>query len=723
MDRSGGYPGDGRWNESRDRYDDRWDAGRDDQPADGWGTSGYTAPTEAWQAHGIPVKPRQRPARGMGRWNAWLMRRFPTRRGRRIFLSVLVLGISLFVLVPAVSGTVTFLQLKKLESDAVYHLYKVKDKLPSSSANIGSVLNQATIQGMQPDITAAQNDFIQLRNELNSSPVLGTAALLPGVSAKIEAARHLASVGLDATRMGTMLVQVGLIVAQIAHSKPLTATTPVITQAQLDSINGYLTQATPLIDDIAAQLHGVDLSALLSSSQISLISKFTANLPQIQQDITLGHQFIAIAPSLFGLGKPTTYLMVAMDRSELRASGGFQGNFALITTQDGHLNNGIHLNDTYLIDEAHGACWNSSSTVPQQYSGWWPFHCWGLRDASISADFPTTAKTSMSLYNAETGKSVSGFIAVTPVIIEQLLSITGNIHIGYDYNVTVTPSNLESLIHKYQLTATGISAGNDLPPPDQISSTRKRFTALLGDELQTQLHGLDPGKMASIIKFVIGDLKTKDVQVYFTDPKVEQFFVGQHLTSAMYRGPGDGLYVVDSNLSGKESTMIQENFTDKVQLDASGGATHTLTISYNFPNPNNLPTYGYGYGQYGYRDYLRVYVDPHSQLQNVATNGPSSNAYYYPAQIGALPSDEPARTMFAGTVFVPMNAGPVTITLVWYVPHIVPNGGHYTYVIQRQAGMSDTLDVTIYAPNGKQPVVTYATPKGQTLEKDVTLTY
>lgn len=626
----------------------------------------------------------------------------------RGFSIAIVIGLLVGVMAPlGYSAYTTYEQAKALALDGVKHLEAVKAKLPTSTSNLAPLLDATTLHSFMPDIQAAQSDFTQLNTTFNSSWMIGFAGGLPGIKDKVTAARHLVRIGLDITQMATVLVDTGSSVAGILKRSPLNASVPFITQTDLTNLTTALNTVAPLINDIAAQARGVNLGSLLSSSQQALLNKLLNGLPQINVDIATAHQFLPIVPQLLGLSTPVTYLVMTMDRSELRASGGFQGNYALATVAQGRLAGDIKLNDTYLVDEKNGVCWNPASTAPAAYQSWWPFHCWGLRDANLSADFPTTARISIQEYEAEGGSTVGGMIALTPKIIQQLLQLTGSIHIAYDYNVTVTASNLEALIHQFQLSSH--NGGGDLPPPDQISSARKRFTALLGRELLDRVHKLKQGDLMTLARDAVEDLKSKDIQIYSLSPGTEQFFTDLHLDSAIQRGPGDALFVVDTNLSGKQNTYVQETIKDTVQLDAAGGATHTMTLTYDFANPTHAPTYGYANG---YRDYLRVYLPASSALVSSSDGN-----------IATAASDEPHRTMFAGFLEVPENGGPVILTLRWHVTSIIAKGQPYTLDVQKQAGNHVALDVTITKAGASKPTLIYTTPtKDQFMISDVSLT-
>src|SRR5262249_34451039 len=119
----------------------------------------------------------------------------------------------------------------------------------------------------------------------------------------------------------------------------------------------------------------------------------------------LAHAFSILlddAPALLGVGTPSTYLLLAMDRSELRTGGGFIGNYGILTLQNAHLQQ-THLQDTYVLDAAYFA--KTGKEPPATYP-WWPYHGasaeygWGLRDSNLSPDFPTNARTALGILSA-----------------------------------------------------------------------------------------------------------------------------------------------------------------------------------------------------------------------------------------------------------------------------------------------------------------------------------
>ena len=226
---------------------------------------------------------------------------------------------------------------------------------------------------------------------------------------------------------------------------------------------------------------------------------------------------------------------------------------------------------------------DSSGPQPPAYYWWWPyrdFSCqygWGLRDSNLSPDFPTNARTAMKIVS-DTGDQVpnnaalQGVIAFTPGLIQDLLRVTGPIKVGAPYNDTVTADNLEHEIHSFQL-------GSQQPK----NGDRKSFTHALSSLLLDKLKAMHGTQLKQVIKVAQDALKSKDLQIYFSDARAELILRQLGLSSEVATGNGDGYFVVDTNDGGnKANGYVTEHQTDFVTLLPNGGALHRLQIAVTY---------------------------------------------------------------------------------------------------------------------------------------------
>lgn len=629
---------------------------------------------------------------------------------RRTILTGALILLVLFSLSGTIDAMIRISRARAEASDAVLHVHNIEALAPSSH-DLGKLLNPATLQRMEQELLAAQHDFALLHSDLGDpGGTFFIAAHAPGTSSTIHSAAVLADAANEACLAGLDLVKSALMLTSIlkagvfaSSSNTSTIPTPGTPQPpRLDATTLALLQhniegALSHLNTAVSYAQSADLSvipaSLLKPKQVDQIHQLLTNWPQIQTQLAEVDIWVKAAPELLGVSAPENFLLELMDRSELRSTGGFIGNYAVMTIKNGQIQP-FTLSDVYLLDIPFMTI--VPLRPPSQYP-WWPFPDFGLRDTNISGNFPTAAQAGMTFLNLEGGGTVQGVIALTPPTIARILKIIGPIYVS-DYNQTVTDKNLEQLIHYYQQTLAYDPVTN-LPASDQVSSSRKRFTALLARAFMGKLHGLPTSKFVDIVKAMITSLQTKDLEIYLNNKSVEALLAKHHIDSTITQGPGDGVTVIDSNVGfNKGSQFTDVRYTDHISLDAQGTAMHDLTITYNFKatDPSIL------FGVDRYRTYLRVYTPANAKLISVSGLDFGSN------EINA--SDEPGRQMWGGYVNV-RDGQPYSLHFVWSAPNsaTADKDGHWHYQLtfQHQAGSNQQLVLTITEPGAKTPAVTY----------------
>jgi hypothetical protein len=595
---------------------------------------------------------------------------------------------------------------------------------PSASGGLSKLLpDQAHIMRARQDLLAAQSDFAALDARLaHPDWVLSLATVLPVGASDLAAVRALARVGVDAASAGLAMLDAAspLLLRLHGTTSLLSGTQRLITQADITSLEQGLTVVSAKVSDIVAQLKTVNIDALpLSARQKALFAQLMPLLPQVKGFVDQAGPLLTVFGWIIGADKTRHFLAQTLDRGELRASGGFTGQYAILTLNGGKLGP-LSLQDVNCLDYLTGCLsngWIFGRRPPAPYNSWWPFANWGLRDSNLSADFPTNARLVLSVYQHESGQKMDGLIDISPLVIEDVLRVTGPIQVPL-YHETITASNLETKLHYYQQDPVAIALEKKLS-----GGGRKSFTQLVGQLLQERVKTLPMSLMLPLAKQMFADMRSKNLEVYFTDPAAEALLSKYALDGAVNTTPGvDGYFLAQANVSvSKASTFITVTQRDDVTLDAKGGATHHLTLTFQ---GNYIYTQVWGY--LTYRDYLRIYVPPQSKLlggdgfdSGVPMCWPSSagkpSAKYaslpvcsgnpYPNGEMACPSgnyapgsrapdvfgsdgynqwpvDAPGgptnttsdlrgRAMYAGYIFVP-DGCTATVTLSWYTPGVAP---------------------------------------------------
>jgi hypothetical protein len=549
-------------------------------------------------------------------------------------------------------------------------LLKMLPKNPFDAQNVSQA---------QHEFAASLAAFVQVDNDLKSLPGISTS--IPVYGARLSAALHVLPIAIELSQAGIVGCNALTLIISRLHN-PVSAQAQRVTMADFTVIEKDFQQikaALTLMVDKVNHLQPADLQ--LDPRLGRYLASFQKDLPQLQLWLGAIERLLPVATTLLGIGTPTNYLIEILDSTELRPGGGFIGNYGIATFSGGRLT-AVHITDTYLLDKANNAT-GHVIPYPSTYAWFDLATSWSLRDSNLDADFPTAARYAELNYAREGGNiPVQGVVAITPMLIERALEITGPISVP-EYRETVTEQNLVDRIHYYQV-GPGNKSGGDTPSPDGLSSVRKRFTALLAEHFLVRVRQGPSSAFPKLLQLMISSLRSKDVQIYLNPSSVESLLQSYHLGSSIQSSRGDGLFVVDANISpSKANSLITNTLNDEVALDAQGNAIHHTTIRYAWVSQGPV------YGSDLYRDYVRVYVPPGSVLQ---------------AQDGWEPrgmSKAFGREVWAG--FFTLSYGQAdTITLIWKVPGVATKdakGWHYQYVLQRQAGARWMLHLHISLPS------------------------
>lgn len=617
---------------------------------------------------------------GLGSIVRALRRSQPLRRAITI---ALLIGLLVVPLLAVTSAYQDYEQMKTLGQDAVKHLLNAKDAiLPSSSSGAGSTggCSIASVPSSVGRNTAAANspaagpaasvavtatptpgaggaggsggsdlsipdsahldtalrefrmakaEFQALADQLDfPNPTLSIAAQFPSMRAKIVTVRQLVYVGDDASTIGVALTSAVIPLLSRLHDGALsTSGMPLVSPAEANQLRASVMTSISLLDDIQHRVGEIQPSDMpVSACQRAEFLSLTAKLGEYRG-------VLAQAPALFDLGtwalgvdQPRSFLIQTMDRGELRPTGGFTGDFGILTLVGGRV-------QPFELLDVDAVYRNSAGYHAPAIYEWWPFSSWGLRDSNLSPDFPTTARMDLQLFKSEnvahvldlyhpqsaknlqlSHGSVDGVISFTIAPIAHVLLVTGQITVP-KYGDVLTAANFEDRLHYYQQDPAGIQKETRLSPDLATITPRKRFTYIVTKLLEDRVRHLSLGQLTQLGKIILADMRAHEIQVYMTNPPVESLLLREGAGGQLSAPPGQDTLMVDqANVSvSKASPYIRTALRDNVALDTRGGATHTLTMTlYNDPTG---PYYGFS----TYHDYVRFYVPAGSQL--VSANG------------------------------------------------------------------------------------------------------
>ncbi|HEY7835386.1 MAG TPA: DUF4012 domain-containing protein [Ktedonobacterales bacterium] len=739
---------DQRWADEPEAADGGWGDGWDDE--DAW--SPVDARQSEQQSHSLigadAASATGLAAMPMGRIARWRMLR-RTNPGTATLLLVFFVGFLLTCVAPIIP-------LARLGFDVADIAHRASH-LQALVADPTSVLSPSGLSTVQADVDSIEHDLYEINAFTN---IIG--APLAAVSSTFRNYRLLVRMGFDLTAAADEGIQVGQTLLTPLQGGALSSdpNNPGLTPDDIGQARSTLADAKSRVQDAVAAYDQLNQAKL--PSQLRPGSKYGSLLALLPQSVGLFNELdtlLQIAPGLLGVGQPAYYLVIAMDRTELRAGGGFQGNYGILTLAGGKqpATQPLSLQDAYALDtkyyDAHitgdptTAQYNcglksGQPTVTPDYYGpqppeaywWWPYRnfswCidWGVRDSNLSPDFPTNARAAIAIAQQTPGVMpgpgpIQGVVGFTSAFIGDLLQLPeiGSLTLPqYPKDAPVTAQNLELEIHCHQEQLGPCPAiDKNINPAD-----RKAFTHDLASALLAKIKTLHGGGLKPVVQAALTALKNKDLQVYFTDPRAELILQQLGLSSGIYTGGGDGFFVVDTNDGGNKANLyVTQREQDLVTLLPNGGAIHRLEVTYTYAYPSHGWVYADPATPEDYNDVSRVYMPGSATLlgyQGYAIPPNTSSPYVprplndggdgYDHFLGApvTNSDVSGRTMVMGFVDVschndilPYDGG--FGQPMWGVTYQDANTGNGQACNLNPSTHTQTIDVEWYTPHAWTP--------------------
>lgn len=315
----------------------------------------------------------------------------------------------------------------------------------------------------------------------------------------------------------------------------------------------------------------------------------------------------AFVPWLSDASTTHHILVLFQNPSEMRPGGGFLGSYADVSIQGGAITN-VAVHDIADVDATFAP--KVVPPVPLQLEE----TAFRPADANWFMDFPTSASETISMFQ-ESGlyaggdgtpsTTFDGVVAVTPQVMEDLLSVTGPITVG---STTFTSSNLVMQVQKIVQAGQSKSSGGDATYPKAI--LEQLYPAIV-----QQLASSTDAQKDQILGLALNWIADRDVMVYFTNPAFETFANTYGATGDTYQLPdnfnGDYLAIANADVNSDKSELyVAQDVTYDAAISASGTLTDTLTIARTHDG-NQSPYWWY---QTTNQDYMQVFVPPGSTL-------------------------------------------------------------------------------------------------------------
>ncbi|KAA8815239.1 DUF4012 domain-containing protein [Bifidobacterium callitrichos] len=208
----------------------------------------------------------------------------------------------------------------------------------------------------------------------------------------------------------------------------------------LDAANQVISDANVRLNNISGT-HIPELTEALNTGK----TKFK-ELADLTDMVT---RMADIMPAMFDLDQtgqtdatPRTYLVLAQNNAELRATGGIPTSWSTLTIDQGKLSMGTF--STPPEDGMYSESEAQSVLTPDERNLFSTKMATDYQDINFTPDFPRTAKLARDIWQRAGRGSVDGVISVDPVLLQRLLKITGPVTLAN--GIVLTGDTAEQII-------------------------------------------------------------------------------------------------------------------------------------------------------------------------------------------------------------------------------------------------------------------------------------
>lgn len=332
------------------------------------------------------------------------------RRGKRHTVAITV--VSIVVVLLALVGLEAFSLVRsaqKVRADADAVLTSL-DGL-KSAASSGDTDQIASLSSSIGSAAHEIQDEVQ-------SPAWSVASIVPGYGDDVRSVRSLADVLVDVSDNAlTPLSQH----ADALNLRNLFSNGAINVDA-LQSLCTVMTDAAPVLDRAATTIDALPSAHIAQLD--AAISKVRTKVDAAKATLDSAQAVLPYLPQMLGAnGQSRTYLVVAQNNAELRASGGFPGSVGTLTVSDGVMRlggfaslagkEGLSLGAT---DEEMGTFGSSIGSRADA--------------ATLTPNFPRTATLLATAWQQIHHQAVDGVIGIDPVFLQRLLALTGPVTVA-----------------------------------------------------------------------------------------------------------------------------------------------------------------------------------------------------------------------------------------------------------------------------------------------------
>lgn len=457
----------------------------------------------------------------------------------------------------------------------------------------------------------AGNNFLKAQNELNeiNGLILAFASVIPDKNMR------LASESENILKAGELSSAAGKNLSLAMES--VFGYNGKNTGNILENLSFYGHNAINNLVELEKILHKINSDSIPENygKKIILLKQKTEELAEGLKE------FISLSDNIgnfLGTAEDKRYLLVFQNNSELRASGGFIGSFALVDFSNGMIKN---------IEVPGGGSYDTEAGFLKKIKSPEPLSLvsadWNFWDANWWPDWPSSARKLSWFYENSDGSTVDGVIGFTPDVIEKLLEIIGPVDMKKKYGITIDSENFWLETQKLAEQKPNITK----QPKKIIGDLMNKIIEELPRRLNKRNFGL-------LLKIIEESLYDKNILLYSIDESFQKKIDDFGWSGRIKDAPCDYISVINTNIAGgKSDRKITQKIMHKTEIGPDGSIIDDLTIERSHKAANREPFSGVRN-----IDWIRIYVPLGSELIE-ATGFKPVDKIFFKEKIDGLEND------------------------------------------------------------------------------------
>lgn len=528
----------------------------------------------------------------------WSMKKRPSRRRRRIVIRIaLTAGTGILVL--AVAGGWLSFRANEINAElrAAEKLFpKFATGMMSQDITSASVTIEEVITHTRT-ARAAAND-----------PIWRLASEVPIVGSNFSAVREIA---IAADEVASTSAKPLLNVAESFNWELVSPDSGKFNIGPLEESSPTIVSAATTIELTYQRLKAIDTSKLIPQVSVPLTTVMT-RLESARDGMNTAADVSKVLPSMMGADQPREYLVLVQNSAEVRASGGLPGVLVVIRVQDGQLE---------LVSQASGSelgrfdpPLDVDAAQTEIYSTRIGSY---ISDVNLTPDFPTTAKVAQAMWEKRFGGKIDGVVAIDPLVLVQLLEVSGPLPVPAAESVAIG-SGLPEALTSENVVQTLLS---DVYLKLEANDSQDAYFAAASQEI---FKSIASGRSAGpgLLKALSRSYEENRLRLWSdhqSDQKVlNTTSLGGSVLGANAGGTSFGVFFNDGT-GAKMDYYVQRRVQLIEVCDSTGYAQYKVKVSLTNTAPldaaTSLPPAVTGEGRFG--------VPPGSVQTNVIVYGPS----------------------------------------------------------------------------------------------------